>query len=619
MALVRRPWVTPCRAVAAHAGGTAPAPHHKHYETPADTTRRPRRHAAGAAAAEPRRPHVPGRHDGRARAAVHQPGRESRLRRSITPRRRARSPKRRGSIRRRDGYWGQALVLGPNINAPMTPDDEPKAFALAQKAVALKAKAIAARARLHRRGRGALHRPPEDRAKADKRLRRRDGAARRRVSRTISTRRTLYAEALMDLTPWNYWTRDGAAVRRHRQIIDVARDACWRATTNHPGALHLWIHLWEPTDTPERAEAEADRLLPLMPGAGHIVHMPAHIYQRVGRHADVIRVNQMAAKADEDYIAQCRAQGLYPLGYYPHNLHFIWMGATASGQKQLALESARKLAESGAARSARHRADPAGLPGRAVLGDGALRAVGRDSRRQGAAHETPFTRGVWHYARAMAFTATRSAGRGGARAGEARRRSSPIPAMKRADDVLDQQRVRDPAHRARSGGRRDRREAAGLGHGDPAPRARRALRGRARSIRSRTTGTRRCGRPRPRCCWRRAARTKPRRSLGGPEAEPGERLVAVACWQGAEGAGQGRTTRPVSRNRGVGRLRRTDDRRRQLCGTGASAWRRRAGSRAMDGERGVRLPSRAGPDDGVVVLMLHGNGDSSFSFSRCCH
>ena len=79
-----------------------------------------------------------------------------------------------------------------------------------------------------------------------------------------------------------------------------------------------------------------------MPGAGHIVHMPAHIYQRVGRHADVVKANLLAAKADEDYIAQCRAQGLYPLAYYPHNLHFIWMGATASGQGALALESAQQ-------------------------------------------------------------------------------------------------------------------------------------------------------------------------------------------------------------------------------------------------------------------------------------
>src|SRR4029079_3025488 len=101
-----------------------------------------------------------------------------------------------------------------------------------------------------------------------------------------------------------------------------------------------------PTDTPERAEAEADRLLTLMPGAGHLVHMPAHIYMRVGRHADVVKSNQQAVQADEDYIAQCRAQGLYPLGYYPHNIHFIWMGATASGQRKVALDAARQLASS---------------------------------------------------------------------------------------------------------------------------------------------------------------------------------------------------------------------------------------------------------------------------------
>ena len=138
------------------------------------------------------------------------------------------------------------------------------------------------------------------------------------------------------------------------------------------GRAALWIHLWEPTDTPERAEAEADRLLPLMPGAGHIVHMPAHIYMRVGRHADVIAANLLAAKADEDYIAQCRAQGLYPLAYYPHNVHFIWMGATQAGQR-----SSRSMPR----RSSRppfrtrrwHGPDSPGLPGRAVLGDGPLR------------------------------------------------------------------------------------------------------------------------------------------------------------------------------------------------------------------------------------------------------
>jgi hypothetical protein len=211
-------------------------------------------------------------------------------------------------------YWGHALVLGPNINAPMTPDDEPKAYALAQKAVALKSKvtpreqayidAIAARYT----GR------PEDRVKADK-------AYVASMERLIAAypddldAQVLYAEALMDLMPWSYWTRDGQPHEGTRHII-ASLERVLAKNQYHPGALHLWIHLWEATDTPERAEAEADRLAPLVPGAGHMVHMPAHIYQRVGRHADVIRVNQLAAKADEDYIAQCKAQGLYPLGYY---------------------------------------------------------------------------------------------------------------------------------------------------------------------------------------------------------------------------------------------------------------------------------------------------------------
>jgi len=174
----------------------------------------------------------------------------------------------------------------------------------------------------------------------------------------------------------------------------------------HPGALHYWIHLWEPTDTPERAEAEADRLLPLMPGAGHIVHMPAHIYMRVGRHADVVTSNQLAAKADEDYIAQCRVQGLYPLGYYPHNLHFIWMGASASGQKQLAFDAANKVAN-----AIPHEAlgTVPILQGFLVVPYWAMVRFGMWTEilaDKGPRHETPFTRGVWRYARAMALIAT---------------------------------------------------------------------------------------------------------------------------------------------------------------------------------------------------------------------
>ncbi|MEZ5284250.1 MAG: hypothetical protein R2712_05455 [Vicinamibacterales bacterium] len=300
-------------------------------------------------------------------------------------------------------FWGHALVLGPNINAAMEPDAEPTAFALVQQAVALKDGATP-RERAYIEALAVRYTgKPEDRGRADRAY---ADAMKALVSAFPDDldARTLYAESLMDLQPWNYWTRDGVARPETREALAQLEQVLAR-NENHPGALHLWIHLWEPTDTPERAEAEADRLLPLMPGAGHIVHMPAHIYQRVGRHADVIRVNQMAAKADEDYIAQCRAQGLYPLGYYPHNVHFIWMGASASGQRALALESARKVASTIPAEAL--QTVPI-LQGFVVVPYWAMVRFSEWDRilaDPGPTFETAFTRGAWRFARAMALTA----------------------------------------------------------------------------------------------------------------------------------------------------------------------------------------------------------------------
>ncbi len=106
----------------------------------------------------------------------------------------------------------------------------------------------------------------------------------------------------------------------------------------------MLIHLVEATTTPERAEKAADTLMPLMPAAGHMVHMASHIYQRVGRYGDAMKSNQLAIAADEDYITQCRAQGLYPMAYYPHNIHFLWFAATADAQSAVAIDSAKKVA-----------------------------------------------------------------------------------------------------------------------------------------------------------------------------------------------------------------------------------------------------------------------------------
>jgi tetratricopeptide (TPR) repeat protein len=220
-------------------------------------------------------------------------------------------------------YWGQALVLGPNINAVMDPANEPAAHELAQQAVALAAKTS-----------------PRERALIEALAQRYSGRAEDRAARDRA-----YADAMravMDLRPWSYWMADGTPYEGTREIVALTESVIGKHP-QHPLALHLYIHLME-SYAPEKAEAAADQLRGLVPGAGHLLHMPSHIYQRVGRYADSAEVNQAAGKADEAYITQCRAQGLYPMAYYPHTIHFLWFAATADGRGELAIASARKTA-----------------------------------------------------------------------------------------------------------------------------------------------------------------------------------------------------------------------------------------------------------------------------------
>jgi tetratricopeptide (TPR) repeat protein len=298
-------------------------------------------------------------------------------------------------------YWGQALVLGPNINAPMDPTTEPQAREFIEKALAMKNHA-SERERAYIDALAVRYTgKPEDRAAADQAY----AGAMRLVHERFPEDQdaaTLYAEAMMDLRPWNYWRRDG---RPHPGTEDIARalDAVVARNPEHPGALHLSIHLWEAFQ-PEKVEAAADRLLTLAPAAGHLVHMPGHIYQRVGRYEDVIKANELAILADEDYISQCRAQGIYPLGYYPHNIHFLWFGATMAGRSEVAIASARKTVASIPAEAVK---EVPILQSFLLVEDYALVRFGRWDEVLALAplkYESLFTRGVRHYARGMAFT-----------------------------------------------------------------------------------------------------------------------------------------------------------------------------------------------------------------------
>ena len=297
-------------------------------------------------------------------------------------------------------YWGEALALGPNINAPMDPANEPKALAAIQKAITLKSKASAREQALidaltQRYSGRAEDRKARDRAYAD---------AMREVHLRFPDDQDiamLYVESVMDLRPWGYWTRDGTPYERTAEIVALTEQVIAR-NPQHPGALHLYIHLMEAYQA-EKAEPAADRLQTLMPAAGHMVHMPAHIYQRVGRYADAERSNVMAIAADEDYISQCRAQGLYPMAYYPHNLHFLWFAATAEGRSKLAIEAARKAASQ--VNDETLKAVPL-LAGFRVVPYYALTRFGKWDemlREPEPPATSAYLRGMWHYARGTAF------------------------------------------------------------------------------------------------------------------------------------------------------------------------------------------------------------------------
>jgi hypothetical protein len=222
-------------------------------------------------------------------------------------------------------YWGMALVLGPNINMAMAPEVEPQAYDLLQEAIARRKYAtererayIDALAKRYSNDKNP-NRPALDRAYAE---------AMRHLHQRYPDdldAATLYAEAIMNLRPRDYWTRD---MRPYPETTEVMRvlDSVLARNPNHAGAIHLYIHTVE-FARPELAEAGAERLWNLAPGAGHLVHMPSHIFRRIGRYHDASQSNQDAIAADEDYIVQCRAQGVYPLAYYPRNNHWT---ATAS-------------------------------------------------------------------------------------------------------------------------------------------------------------------------------------------------------------------------------------------------------------------------------------------------
>lgn len=246
-------------------------------------------------------------------------------------------------------FWGEALATGPNINvtsggrAIMSPESRVAAHAAAQKALSLAdrvapvERALIEAQAVRYDGSETSDRDPLDRAYAE--------AMRSVVQRfpDDDDAAAMYAEAWMNTMPWNYWSDDGQPRPETVEVIDALERIIARSP-RHPLALHLYIHAVEASSDPGRAETAADTLLTLVPGSGHLVHMPAHTYWRVGRYHDAAEANVRAAAVDEQYIAQCNAQGFYPALYYPHNIHFLWAASSMEGRSAVAIDAARRVA-----------------------------------------------------------------------------------------------------------------------------------------------------------------------------------------------------------------------------------------------------------------------------------
>ncbi len=241
-------------------------------------------------------------------------------------------------------HWGIALALGPNYNMPAMPEREAKAWMAIEKATSLAQNAPA-----HERAyvEALVQRYSKDPEADRKMLAVKYKDAMKEVMRQYPDdldAATLYAEALMNLNPWKLWSPDGEPAEGTLEVMAVLEGVIRRDPT-HPGANHYYIHSVEASKTPERALPSAMRLGSLMPGAGHMVHMPSHIFLRVGDYQASAEVNETASEVDRKYIERSGAKGIYPLMYYSHNLHFVAYVRTMQGKFDEALDYARRLSK----------------------------------------------------------------------------------------------------------------------------------------------------------------------------------------------------------------------------------------------------------------------------------
>jgi tetratricopeptide (TPR) repeat protein len=302
-------------------------------------------------------------------------------------------------------FAGEALVLGPNINAPMDPAANQPAVKAIRRAEALAGNGTNKEKRLIEAiSARYADPPPEDRTALN--------AAFADAVGQLSDEHpddlilaAIAAEAAMDTQPWDYWQPGGHEPKGRGADIQRRLESVLAQDPNHPWAMHLYIHFVEASDRPERGEPYADKLAALMPGAGHIVHMPSHIYFRIGRYEDALSTNEAASKVDEDYIAETGAAGVYPIAYYSHNIHFALVSAALIGDRATVMTQADKLDEwltTDVATDVPFVQPLKAAPYFAWAQYGEPDMILALAEPPGA---PPYVKAMWHYARGTAFAA----------------------------------------------------------------------------------------------------------------------------------------------------------------------------------------------------------------------
>lgn len=306
-------------------------------------------------------------------------------------------------------YWGEALVLGPNINAPMEKDALPPALAALHQAESKAEGAnskeqglIAALAKRYS-SRQEAEQGTLDVAYAEAMG---EMAARFPDDEQVTV---LYAESLMNLQPWDYWAAGGAEPKGRTAEILALLEGVLAENPDHPGAIHYYIHIVEASTQPERAEAFALRLPAAMPGAGHLVHMPFHVLYRIGKYKDALAANKDAVAADEAYIAQAAPEGLYPQAYYPHNVHSLMVSAQMAGANNSAIEAAQKLGNLISDEVARRIPWVQPIKAAPYFAHAQFSEPDTVLALSDPGDELPYVKAMWHYARGIAFAANGSA------------------------------------------------------------------------------------------------------------------------------------------------------------------------------------------------------------------